>query len=81
VLIEQGINAGIGSATAAVAVVLVAAPAVRAIYGPSLPYRTLGAVPLLIGVALAGILLCLLVASVVAGSATRSRPASVLRYE
>jgi len=52
-----------------------------ALFGSIASFDTLAAVPWVIGIMLATLLLCLLVAAGVAWSATRVRPLEVLRYE
>jgi ABC-type antimicrobial peptide transport system permease subunit len=80
VLVEQSVLAGLGKGLAALLVALVAGPAVHALYGAGLPFDIVTTLPLLLGVVVAGVLLCLLVAALVARSATHVRPLSVLRY-
>jgi predicted lysophospholipase L1 biosynthesis ABC-type transport system permease subunit len=80
VLGEQGVIGALGSSLAAVLVALVAGPLIHALYGAALPFTILAALPLLV-VVLATVVLCLLVATLVAWGPTHVRPLAVLRNE
>jgi ABC-type antimicrobial peptide transport system permease subunit len=81
VLLENGLI-GLTGGVFGMALVLVLAPIVNgSLFSSLAQFDTLVAVPWAVGIMLAAIAICLLVAAGVSWNATRVRPLEVLRYE
>jgi ABC-type antimicrobial peptide transport system permease subunit len=80
-LLENGLI-GLTGGVFGMALVLVLAPIVNgSLFSSLAQFDTLVAVPWAVGIMLAAIAICLLVAAGVSWNATRVRPLEVLRYE